>query len=121
MIELTTFLILNFLGAFFTILILGFKTLPDEKGDEAGGWQGLAFIAAIVSTILWLICMITVLDIGVIQPYVFISGTTVTSGSFSVSYPGTWPFMIVYALVSITPFVLLLFLWPETWRKNKGD
>ena len=118
MIELTTFLILNFLGAFFTLLIFIFKTIPEEK-DESSGWKGLAFVSAIISTIIWLICMVAVLDIGIIQPYAFISGTTVITGSVTVRYPDTWPFMLVYALITIIPFVLLLFLWPESW-KNIG-
>jgi hypothetical protein len=118
MIELTTFLILNFLGAFFTIFILAFKTIPEET-DESSGWKGMAFVSAIISAIIWLVCMVAVLDIGVIQPYAFISGSTVVTGSVTVHYPDTWPFMFVYVLATIIPFVLLLFLWPESW-KNIG-
>jgi hypothetical protein len=82
MIELTTFLILNFLGAFFTIFIIAFKTIPEEQ--DGSSWKGMAFISAIISTIIWLVCMVAVLDIGVIQPYAFISGSTVVTGSVTV-------------------------------------
>lgn len=121
MVELTTFLILNFLGAFFTALILCFKSLPDESGDEAGGWQGLAFLAAIVSTIIWLVCMASSFGIGTIDSYAVEVGGVLETGSVTTVFPDTWPFAILYALISVLPFVLILFLWPESWRKNKRE
>jgi len=124
MIELNLFIILNILGAITTLLILAFKQLPaDEENDEAGGWRGMAFLCAIISTIIWLVLAVSSISIGYTQPYALIdtNTSTVITGTYTVTFPDTWPFSLVYALISVLPFVLILYLWPETWRKNKNE
>lgn len=115
MIELDIFLLLNFLGALFTILIIGFKTLPSDD-DEIGGWQGIAFIAAIVACIIWLVCGVAAVDLGYSQQSFSMTGGTITPSTYQVRYNDTWPLAIVYVLISIIPFVLLFYLFPETWK-----
>lgn len=121
MMELSLFIILNILGAIFTILIIAFKQLPDERGDDAGGWQGISFIASIIAVIIWIILAVSSINLGYTQPYTAIDNTTLITGSYEIVYPNTWPFALIYSLISILPFVLIFFLWPETWRKNKGE
>jgi len=122
MIELTLYIILNVLGAIFTLLIIAFKQLPAETNKETGqseGWQGMAFLAAIISTIIWLCIAAASISIGYTQPYTAIDNTTLVTGSYEIVFANTWPLSLIYAMISVLPFVLILFLWPESW-KNIG-
>lgn len=117
MIDYTLFLLMNVLGILFTALIIAFKNLPE--GDEVSGWQGISFVCAIVALIIWLCLAVISLDIGYVQPYALSQNDTIITGSYDVHFTGTWPLCIVYALISIIPFVLLFYLFPETWRGGK--
>lgn len=119
MIDYTLFILMNILGILFTALIIAFKNLPE--GDEVSGWQGIAFLCAIVGLIIWLSLAVVSLSIGYVQPYAIIVNDSLETGSYMVPFEGTWPLSIVYALISIIPFVLLFYLFPETWRgKREG-
>jgi hypothetical protein len=122
-VELTTFLILNFLAALFTVLIICFKLLPAEQGDELGGWQGIAFISTIISTIIWLVCAASCLGIGTISSYAVFNVTSgaIETGSVLTVFPDTSSFALIYVLISVLPFVLIFYLWPETWRKSNKE
>lgn len=119
MIELTLFIIMNVLGAIFTLLIIAFKQLPEEQNNPSGGWQGMAFLAAIISTIIWICIAAASISIGYTQPYTAIDNSTLITGSYQIVFADTWPFALIYAMISVLPFVLILFLWPESW-KNIG-
>jgi hypothetical protein len=117
MVELTLFLILNLIGVFFTLLILIFKTIPENEKESS--WKGLSFLAAVIATIIWLICAVGSLSVGTVSSYAAVVGGVVVTGSFSMVIPDTWPFVLVYCLVSIIPFILLIYLWPEAWLSKK--
>ncbi len=112
---------MNILGAIVTILILGFKQLP-ETNDEADGWRGMSFLCAIIATIIWISTAVMSINLGFTQSYAVFnnSSSSITAGSYTVVFPNTWPLALVYALISILPFVLIFYLWPDSWRK-KGD
>jgi len=117
MIDYTLFLLMNILGILFTVLIIAFKNLPE--GDELSGWQGISFVCAIVALIIWMCLAVVCLDIGYIEPYAILQNNTIITGTYNVQFEGTWTLSIVYALISIIPFVLLFYLFPETWRGNR--
>lgn len=117
MIDYSLFLLMNVLATIFTLLIIGFKQLPE--GDDISGWQGISFICAIISMIIWLSLAATSLDIGYIQPYALWANSTLMTGSYNIQFTGTYPLSFVYSLISIVPFVLLFYLFPASWRKKE--
>lgn len=120
MIDYTLFLLMNILAIVFTVLIIAFKELPEEQENEISGWQGISFVCAIVSLIIWISLAVASLDVGYMQPYVLGINETVTTGAYQVSFTGTWPLALAYCLISIVPFILLFYLFPETWKgKNR--
>jgi hypothetical protein len=110
LIDIELFLLLNILGLVFTFLILAFRSSPDEE------WKGIAFLCAIVSTVLWLTCAVISVDIGTTTTYASVVDGSLVTGVVRTAYEGTWPLAFVYCLVSVIPFLLLLFLFPDSWK-----
>jgi Mn2+/Fe2+ NRAMP family transporter len=118
MIDISIFILLNGLAMFFTIMILAFKQLPEEKPGETG-WAGLSLLCAVIATIIWITVGVISLDIGIVQAYAVLNGGTIVTGTVSTRFDNTWPLVFMYILASIIPFILIFFFWPETWLPRK--
>ena len=118
--ELALFILLNVIAVIATAMFLAIRSLP-EKGSKATdedseGWPGLEFVFVIIALVFWLCCMITVINLEV--TYVYSNGADYYT--YLHTLPNTWPFALIYALISIPEFLLVIFLWPEAW-KFKGE
>ena len=111
------------LAVFFTLLIPIFMKFPDthrpnidlnspEVETAESGLKGLALIVAVISFIFWVLLAAGSVSIK----YLYFYHVDNTAYVYEHIYTNTGPLAWLFIGCSIIPFLLLLFLIPESWK-----
>ena len=112
--ELILFIFLTFICLFATVIFLVVRSLP-EREEDSKGWPGMEFIFIVIAAILWISVGISAIDLE--TTFVYSSGSDYYT--YVMEYANTWPITLIYVIISIPHVMLVLFLWPESWKDNK--
>jgi len=118
--EFDFVILLTILALFLTILIPIFLKIkiPTKFKDVELPLTGMGFLSAIMSFLFFISAAGACLHNGLYKTFVFgvESGGGIITDTYVLYYSHNWVLATLFIGISIIPFMLFLFLVPESWK-----